>query len=293
MTAALIIFAICCGNGQGTGAETDKKADLVLAYSLHGLANVDRRDATAALKIYTTELASSVRRTVDSYLYDNLETVTEDIRKGKADLIELSAMDYLRIKNRIDLELALCHVKGGKKNFKYLFLTRQNKGYAHLEDLRKKKILLSKGDDSAKLYLQLLLLRQKLGEVQTFFSSVDEKSKTSQVVLPVFFGQADACIVTDVSFKTMVEMNPQLGKELQVIASSPDLTTSVTVFRKALAGDIKEKALAVGKSLKNNSRGRQMLMLFKIEDLIPVYESDLESIKQLVGEYNQLRSVKK
>ena len=293
MTIVLIIFSVCFISGQGASAEKAGKADLVLAYSLKGLADVDVRDATAALKIYTTELANSVGRTVDSYLYDDLETVIGDIRKGKADLIALSAMEYLRIKGRTEFELALCNVKGGKKSFKYLLLTHWNRGYAKIGDLKNRKVLLPRGDDAAKLYLHFLLLKNKFGEMQGFFSSVEEKSKTSQVVLPVFFGQADACITTDVAFKTMLEMNPQLGKDLKVIASSAELTTSITVFRKALASDIKEKTLAVGRSLKNNVRGRQVLMLFKIEDLVPVNDSDLESLKDLVDEYNQLKSGKK
>lgn len=292
MTIGLMIFAIGFVSGQKILAETSTKADLVLAYTLKG-GDVDVKDSTAALRIYTTELAKSVGSTVDSYLYDDIETVVADIRRGKADLISLSSIEYLRIKGRTELELALCHVKGGKKSFQYLILTHRNKGYTHLGDLRNKKLLMPKEDETARLYLQTLLLRQKFGAVQTFLAAAEEKTKASQVVLPVFFGQADACIITDVAFKTMVEMNPQLGRDLKVLASSPELIPSVTVFRKALAGDIKEKSLAVGKSLRNSARGRQVLMLFKIEDLVPVNDADLKSIKDLVDEYNRLRGGKK
>lgn len=293
MAVGFLISHLCFAPLEGASTETARKADLVLAYSLQGLADVDAKDAIAALRIYTSELAKSVGYAADSYLYDNLDRVIADIQMGKADLIALSAMEYLRIKGRAELELALGHVKGGKKSVKYLLITHQKNGYTHLESLREKRLLMSKGDSTAQMYLQTLLLRQKFGDLNTFFSAVDEKSKTSQVTLPVFFGQADACIITDVAFKTMVEMNPQLGRDLKVMASSPELTTHVTAFRKSLAEDIKEKTLDVGKMLKNSARGRQVLMLFKIEDLVPINEPDLESLRNLVGEYNQLRSYKK
>lgn len=293
MAAVFLIFFLSPVLAPGAAAGAGGKTDLVLAYSLQGLADVDARDATAALRIYTAELARSVGYTADCYVYDDLETVIAEMQRGKVDLLGLSSMDYLRIKARADLELALGYVKGGKKSLKYLLLTHQNRGYANLGDLKNRKLLMAKEDDTARVYLQTLLFRQKFGESRAFFSSVEEKSKTSQVVLPVFFGQADACITTDVAFRTMVEMNPQLGRDLKIMASSPELIPFITVFRKTLANDVKETTLTVGKSLRSTVRGRQVLMLFKIENFVQVAESDLESIKSLMGEYHQLRSGKK
>ena len=54
------------------------------------------------------------------------------------------------------------------------------------------------------------------------FCRVEQNKKLTKVVLPVFFRQNDACVVTRRGFKTMSELNPQVGQQLRVLASSPN-----------------------------------------------------------------------
>jgi ABC-type phosphate/phosphonate transport system substrate-binding protein len=192
----------------------------------------------------------------------------------------------------VDVNLSLGQVRGGKVSLKYLLLTSANSGYTQLRDLKDKKLFLPKEDDIAALYLSTLLLKNRLGEAKNFFSSVEEKTKPSQVVLSVFFGQADACVTTDVTLKTMIELNPQLGKILKVMSSSQELVTSVAVFRRSVSADIQKKTVDIGVKLQDNPRGRQVLLLFKIDGLVPLKESDLTGIKDLVSEYDRLRAGK-
>lgn len=84
-------------------------------------------------------------------------------------------------------------------------------------------------------------------------------------------------------------MNPQVGRDLKVMASSPELVTQVSVYRKSLRGDIKHNILDLGKSFKKSQRGRQTLLLFKIEDLGPLKDSDLKSVGDLMSEYERLK----
>jgi ABC-type phosphate/phosphonate transport system substrate-binding protein len=287
----ILIFASFLTAGAATlgRSEEPRKPDIVFAYSAKTFIDVDARDAMAALKIYTEEIGRQLGYSTGTYIYDNLETVIREVRNGGFDIIVLSALDFILIRNKIDLELAVGGLRGGKKSFKYLLLTHQNRGYAKIGDLKNKKLTMPKDDNMALLFLNTALLRQKYGEMKSFFSSIEEKNKTSQAVLAVFFGQADACIVTDVVLNTMVEMNPQLGRDLKVITSSQELTTSISVFRKTLNDDMKEKTLGVGRSLKESQRGKQVLLLFKIEDLVPLKDSDLASITDLTHEYERLK----
>jgi ABC-type phosphate/phosphonate transport system substrate-binding protein len=271
-------------------AGTESRPDLIFAYSNKIFTDVDVKDAKAALKIYADELAKQMGATTENRSYDSLEEMVRSVQKGSLDLVALSSLDYLRIRNKVEGELALSHMKGGKCGFKYLLLTKQNPGYTKLGDLKGKRLTIPKGDDTAELYLSTILLRDRLGDAKAFFSSVDEKLKPSQVVLSVFFSQTEACIVTDNTLKTMVEMNPQLGRDLKIMASSQELTTSITFFRRSLSDEMKQKTLSAGRTLKDNPRGRQVLLLFKIDDLAPLKESDLAGMKDLVAEHDRLRA---
>jgi ABC-type phosphate/phosphonate transport system substrate-binding protein len=271
-------------------ADTTQKPDLVVAYAPKALVDVDPKDAMAAFRIYVEELAKQIGQSSGIYSYDNIENVMKEVENGRVDMISMSSIQYLRLKNKSLIELAYGNMRGGKTTLKYFLLTHTNKGFTKIGDLKGKKLVLIKGDDIGALYLNTALLRQRLGETREFFSSVDEKIKTSQAVLPVFFGQADACIVNDVAYQTMVEMNPQLGKDLKILAASSELLDNLAIFRKSLDDGIKQKAREVAKGLKTNPRGKQILMLFKIEDLVPLNETDLSGIRDLLGEYNRLKA---
>ena len=289
MTGGLLIFLLCFIFVQTAPAETVVRPDLIFAYSSKVFIDVDMRDAIAALKIYTDEIGRQLGYSTEIKIYESLETLTREIQSGRFDIIAMSSLDYIRVKDKVDIELAVGGLKGGKKSVKYLLLTHQKRGYTKLSDLRNKKLMMPKGDNMAQMFLGTSLLRHKYGEGKGYFSSIEEKVKASHALLSVFFGQADACITTDVALKTMAEMNPQVGRDLKVMASSPELITSLSVFRKSLSGDIKEKTMGVGRSLKLSQRGKQVLLLFKIEDLIPLDDFDLNSTKDLVSEYERLK----
>jgi hypothetical protein len=77
---------------------------------------------------------------------------------------------------------------------------------------------------------------------------------------------------------------------LKILAASSELLDNLAIFRKSLDDGIKQKAREVAKGLKTNPRGKQILMLFKIEDLVPLNETDLSGIRDLLGEYNRLKA---
>jgi phosphonate transport system substrate-binding protein len=290
MTLGLLIFFACFVSVQRISAETGIRPDIIFAYSNTVFTEVAVKDAAAAMQIYADEISRQLGYSNKMVTYDHLETLISEVRNGNFDLVALpSSLEYLRIRDKVGLELAIGRLKGGKMSHKYLLLTHQNRGYTKLGDLRHRKLTIPKGDRVAQLFLNTTLLREKQGEMQGFFSSIEERAKSSQVLLSVFFGQADACITTDVSFQTMVEMNPQVGKNLKVMASSPELVTQVSVFRKSLREEIKQNVRGLGRSFKKSDRGRQMLLLFKIDDLAPLEDSDLSSIRDLASEYERLK----
>jgi ABC-type phosphate/phosphonate transport system substrate-binding protein len=287
LICVLALFAVCFP--LRAGAQTAQKNDIVLAYSTRLFIDVDPKDAQAAFTSYANELARELGLEVSSTQYEDARLAIELFRNAKADVASLSVIDYLHYKNSSPIELGLGTVRGGKKTTRFLLLTQTKKGYENIASLKGKKLLLLKGDELGPLYISTTLLRQRLGETKEFFSQIEEKSKASQVVLPVFFGQADACIINDVSYKIMVEMNPQLGKDLKPILTSPEYLIGVGVFRKGLPGNFKERIINAAINLKKYARGKQVLLLFKMDDLEPLIESDLTSVKSLLAEYEQLK----
>lgn len=67
-----------------------------------------------------------------------------------------------------------------------------------LADLKGKVLAITSEDEAGRIYLNTLLLQNNFQEISEHFSAIIEKRMFSQVILAVFFGQADACIATDI-----------------------------------------------------------------------------------------------
>ncbi len=90
----------------------------------------------------------------------------------------------------------------------------------------------------------------------------------------------------------MTELNPQVGKMLQVAAMSPDLVEIVSFFPKETDETMKYKMVERSRKLASYPRGRQILLLFNAEGTVALTEAHLQGTKQLIDEYGRLKKKK-
>ena len=121
-----------------------------------------------------------------------------------------------------------------------------------------------------------------LGPSDRFFAGVTPNGKLSRTVLPVFFGQVDACLVTQSGFQTMCELNPQLAVTLRALATSPPYITSFFGFHRACQPEVRIKVQLALQDLSKNTTGRQLLALFQTKGFIAKDASVLRSAVDLV-----------
>jgi phosphonate transport system substrate-binding protein len=119
----------------------------------------------------------------------------------------------------------------------------------------------------ADAWISTILDERHLGPIEQFFGPVITDTKVSRVVLPVFFGQADACLTSKRGFDTMCELNPQVGKDLTGIASSPPMVMCFYAFRKNYHNPSRERFIKVHTALLDSAAGRQLATLFQFDDL--------------------------
>ena len=138
--------------------------------------------------------------------------------------------------------------------------------------------------------MNTLLLQNNFNEMSGHFSVVLKKRIFSQVILAVFFGQADACIATDYVFETLAELNPQMRNQLKIIAISPPIIHAVTIVRKNIDESLRNNMMNIISNLDQSAEGRQVLMLFKIEQMVPLYESDISTMETILYQYKALKN---
>ena len=123
-----------------------------------------------------------------------------------------------------------------------------------------------------------------LGPLTTAFANVTAVGKPSRLVLPVFFGQADACVVTQRSFEVMKELNPQLGRQLSVIARSVPVVPSFLCFRAGVSPQLRERYVNVARKMQTTVSGLQLLTIFQSDSLAVLPPESLESARALLAQ---------
>jgi phosphonate transport system substrate-binding protein len=162
--------------------------------------------------------------------------------------------------------------EAGKITVQYILLVRQDSKIESLADLRGRTLTFHRNPrlSLAQMWLDMLLAQEGYPSCSAFAGTIKQSSKLSDVVLPVFFHATDACVVTRSGFDTMVELNPQVGRQLKVIATSMELVPFVLAFRADYESSFKDQLLAAFRDLHRTPAGLQILNIFhgdKLEDL--------------------------
>ena len=266
---------------------------LTLGFSDRMFYDVDPNDARAITRVWIETLIRKINSAVEdpgskTIIFHDLPSIIRTLQAEEVDLLILPPLEYLRIEQEVPVEPILTGVVGETFPYEYILLVRRNRGSESLEGLRGKKLVLDGKGSIPRMWLDTFLLKDGLPESRAFFDTIKEVNKTSQAVLPVFFGQADACLVPLQSFETMVELNPQLAEELTALITSPGFCIGLVCARQ----DVYEKYKAFiqeGLSVLNTEpQGQQLLTIFRLDQALLFEPVHLEAVRKLVEEYNRL-----
>ena len=140
----------------------------------------------------------------------------------------------------------------------------------------------------APAWLEVLCREHGLGPAAGVLARITRNSKTTQVVLPVFFGKADACITTRAGWEVMCELNPQLKKQLRVVAASAPLVPAVTCFRHGFTEDFKQKIITAVDLSSVKPEFKQLMALFKTDSLANQPIAVLAGTRSFLSQYHRL-----
>jgi ABC-type phosphate/phosphonate transport system substrate-binding protein len=274
-------------------AAADAGAPVRLAISESMVADVNLNDARAAMAIWLKRMMVDLNLVIEfnPKVFDTTEEIVRRARSGQLDAVALNVVEYRQIADVLDPS-QIVGESGAAGMEQYLLLAKRNSGIQHLGDLRGRRLYALKAPKMcvADAWLSTLLDEGHLSPSEQFFGSAITDTKVSRVVLPVFFGQADACIATKRGFDTMCELNPQVVKDLTVIASSPAMVLCFHAFRKNFHGVSREKFSGVFFNLGTSAAGRQLATLFQFDDLTLRNGSCLASALSILDAAERVRN---
>ncbi len=253
----------------------------------------NENDARMSVRAYAKQIADSRELVADPNprVFSGIPELTKLLISGAVDMVALPTQEFLSLEQNLVAEPLLITIINGVDYQEYVLLARFDGGINALSDLkgRRVSVLDSVQGELAGSWLEVLLGQETLTSPESFFSSVTRPFKVSQTVLPVFFHQSDACVVTRQGFALMGELNPQITNQLRILAASPQLVPTVACFRAGFESSLKGKFVAAMTTAHTTPAGRQLMTIFQCDRTEVRPLSRLQSTQELLAARARLR----
>ena len=278
---------------RGSEPPAEEPVHLRIGYSARTFFDVGITDARAATRVSADALIrrAGLLGTSEVVIPEDLDALEETAKLGQIDILTLTISEYVQMADKIPLTPALTAVRGEDYREHYVLIAHRDHGAAELQDFRGTRLMTAAdlGGSVPIVWLNALLLRNGLPRSNHFFGQVTSARKTIRAVLPVFFRQADLCLVPRTILETVSELNPQIGRELRLVAVSPGFSYGVVCFSDGLPRELRDTIREALLNMHVNPEGQQLLTLFYVDQLIPYEPSHLKSVLDLFEEYERLR----
>ncbi len=291
-TIVLILFLFTSLLAQADNTN-DKENEVGLAFLKNILQNVDINDAFVAIKVWVNELNKQQNLDVKMYpvLYENMDDLIHNFNKDNISNLVCTSIDYLKYKSKLPMIPILVDPGEDGNEIQFLILTRKKDKIEKIDDLKGKKLIIQKETnlDIIKMWLEVKLHENKLKEKDNFFQAIKTGGLASHTILSVFFGENDACIVTKSAFETMIEINPQVGKNLKILLASPYFIEGLSCYSKDfMKRKIKNNMVESITNIDKYPSGEQIYTLLRVKKLLSFKEEYLNTAKELLKKYNAL-----
>lgn len=277
------------GNGAGIAG---KDTPLRVGVSVRTMGELNRADVAAAMKVWINNIATKQGIFADPtpHLFERVEDLIRAIKEGRIDIFSAPSDEFVRIEKAVPLAGHYTTLANGSIYGICIVLVRADSPYQSLSDLQGKHLVALENPSTslARIWLDTRLWRDGLSASKDFFLKIDPVKKVNRAILPVFFSQADACLVTQSGFDMAGELNPQIRKQLRVLVASVPLLSGMGSARATLDPDIRREFRRGAFHLSESPSGQHILNLFQCDAIVNVTEDDLASTRALLAEYERL-----
>lgn len=249
---------------------------------------LNRNDAAAAISSWARSVLSQRGRElkVETRLYDSFTELTRALEREEVDGLSVLTGELLSLDPGLRPDLVFLAEKHKSTTERYVVVVRQDSGIQGLGGMRGRRLVLQSTARAgvAHPWLELLLKRASMPGEATTFRQIEQSDKPGGAVLQVFFRKHDLAVVTSDAFAVTGELNPQLGKQLRVLAESPEVVPAVFFFRPTYKSQERfwlEEALL---SLHEDTLGQQILTVFQSERIVCRPVACLDETRELLQE---------
>lgn len=264
--------------------------------ALNTLSGVSPTDARVAIEMnferLTTHFNPDFEGGVAIEFLKDIDAAARLIRQQMVHVLVVSGIDYLLLSKISGVTPLVVAAKKDSPLESYVLLTRNG---IHLDDLlrMKQRRLVVHGDNSrdiGRLWLETALNDRGGAPMDHSFTDIQTAQKPIRTILPVFFGQADACLVLKSAFETMVELNPQIGVKLHVLMESPGFIKNLICIVDGVDPKMVSQIDEALRGLHTTEVGRQLLVIFQLQRNFPFKPEYLVETERVFDRYRLMNA---
>jgi ABC-type phosphate/phosphonate transport system substrate-binding protein len=269
-------------------AEAD---DGVLSFAVSSatLAGTNLNDARAAYQIWINEIlrdsGHTFARTVPG-IFISSDEIVGGIRRGRIDCFGVTALEFAKVSRLVysDEVVLQDYIAAG---IEYVLLVRNDSPCHSVVDLKGRQVLSHLHRDMvlAPAWLTVLLAANKLGLPEKFWRVDSTHEKVNEVILPVFFRSADAACISRRNWETAVELNPQLGHDLRILAVSPKVIPMLIGFRSNCDAAARANVIESMLQISTTKVGQQITALYGTQTFVGRPSSVMQGTMEMVRQY--------
>ena len=256
--------------------------------------HVTEKESSLSLTIWADKLNNmdDLGITIKTKLYQDEEELYLDFIKGKVHFASFPSSGYLKYK--VDLlkntqQLFTFSISGHEKFFSYYLINNKN-GQLNLDKNTIKNIYFKKNEGTAKLWMDHLMLTKHKLSYKDIFNKVYDLKKQSLLVYKVFFGKENFAVLPKSIYETIVEINPQIIKNVEIIEKSEDIfVSSVGLIHKSLEKEYKDKILLLTMDKKYEYLRKEAFEMSKISTMELIEEKELIDFENMYKAYSLLK----
>jgi phosphonate transport system substrate-binding protein len=280
---------LCC---VSSNANSHSPPLFRIGFSKTTFGEVNENDAIAAVRVWAQAVARERDILADPQptIFWNVNEIILALTNKSIDCICLTTDEYAMIPSQMTGDTIVAGVVSGSITEEFVLLVHRKSGIDRLKDLEGHTLglLESWRTKLAPTWLDTLLAQNGFGLASDFFGKITALTKTGKTVLPVFFRQTDACVVTRKGFETMIELNPQTGQQLKIVAASPPVVPVVFCFRSNYSSPLRKKIMDEITRWHLFPAGQQILTIFQTDMLEEQPISCLNSAFEILASHKRL-----
>jgi len=247
--------------------------------------NYSKKDVTVATEMIFGQLLSEGSFNATFRWFDKSSAFVAAIEAGELDYVEMKPLLWLGMSPEVQRKVELLSIVQMSEARLEKFVLLAAPG-ATFDSLKGKDIRIHENNDRGigRLWLEHELREENFDveRLDDHFGKIEKFSSQENVLLPTFFGKADACLVRIEDFEVISELNPQVSKRLQPVAISP----GVPFILVGATGPNRDQVVAELGGEKPNkfvdhTRGRQAFSLLGVNSITDFKTGDLDALSSI------------